>query len=72
MLIVVVLLGIVGARLYHVFSSPAGDNLGWAYYRVHPEAIFYIWDGGLGIYGAIVGVILLLAIGRKFASKLKG
>ena len=40
MLMVVALLGIVGARLYHVFSSPAGGNLGWAYYRVHPEAIF--------------------------------
>jgi len=58
MLMVVVLLGIVGARLYHVFSSPAGGNLGWAYYRVHPAAIFYIWDGGLGIYGAIVGGLI--------------
>jgi phosphatidylglycerol:prolipoprotein diacylglycerol transferase len=58
MLIVVVLLGIVGARLYHVFSSPAGGNLGWAYYRQHPAAIFYIWDGGLGIYGAIAGGLI--------------
>ena len=58
MLVVVVLLGIVGARLYHVFSSPAGGNLGWAYYRVHPKAIFFIWDGGLGIYGAIVGGLI--------------
>jgi len=58
MLIVVILLGIVGARLYHVFSSPAGGNVGWAYYRLHPAAIFYIWDGGLGIYGAIVGGLI--------------
>jgi phosphatidylglycerol:prolipoprotein diacylglycerol transferase len=58
MLIVVILLGIVGARLYHVFSSPAGGNVGWAYYRLHPVAIFYIWDGGLGIYGAIVGGLI--------------
>ena len=58
MLIVVILLGIVGARLYHVFSSPAGGNIGWAYYRLHPAAIFYIWDGGLGIYGAIVGGLI--------------
>ncbi len=55
MLIFVALLGIVGARLYHVFSSPAGGNLGWAYYRQHPAAILFIWDGGLGIYGAIAG-----------------
>ncbi len=58
MLIVVILLGIVGARLYHVFSSPAGGNVGWAYYRLHPAAIFYIWDGGLGIYGGIVGGLI--------------
>ena len=55
MLIVVVLLGIVGARLYHIFSSPAGGDLGWAYYREHPEAIFQIWNGGLGIFGAVAG-----------------
>ena len=58
MLMIVVVLGIVGARLYHVFSSPAGTNLGWAYYREHPWAIFEIWNGGLGIYGAVVGGLL--------------
>jgi len=57
-LVIVVLLGIVGARLYHVFSSPAGGNVGWAYYRQHPVAIFYVWDGGLGIYGAIAGGLI--------------
>jgi phosphatidylglycerol:prolipoprotein diacylglycerol transferase len=57
-LIIVVLLGIVGARLYHVFSSPAGGALGWEYYREHPEAIFQIWNGGLAIYGAIAGGVL--------------
>jgi phosphatidylglycerol:prolipoprotein diacylglycerol transferase len=57
-LIIVVLLGIVGARLYHVFSSPAGGALGWEYYREHPEAIFQIWNGGLAIYGAVVGGVL--------------
>jgi len=58
MLIFVILFGIVGARLYHVFSSPAGSNLGWAYYREHPWAVFEIWNGGLGIYGAVVGGLL--------------
>lgn len=42
-LIVVALLGIIGARLYHVFSSPAGGNAGWAYYCQHPEAILAVW-----------------------------
>jgi phosphatidylglycerol:prolipoprotein diacylglycerol transferase len=55
---IVVLLGIVGARLYHVFSSPAGGGLGWAYYREHPVEIFFIWNGGLAIYGAVAGGVL--------------
>jgi len=58
MLILVILLGIVGARLYHVFSTPAGGDLGWTYYREHPEAIFYVWNGGLGIFGAVAGGLL--------------
>lgn len=41
--------GIIGARIYHVFSSPA------AYFGAHgnPIKAFYIWEGGLGIWGAI-------------------
>lgn len=69
-LILVVLLGIVGARLYHVFSSPAAGGLGWAFYREHPEAIFQIWNGGLAIYGAVAGGalgILLYAYRAKLS-----
>lgn len=57
----VVLAGIVGARLYHVFSTPAGCTeevyrCGWPWYRNHPEdAVLGIFSGGLGIYGAVVG-----------------
>jgi phosphatidylglycerol:prolipoprotein diacylglycerol transferase len=54
--------GIIGARLYHVFSSPA-DGLGWAYYREHPLDIINFWNGGfrgLGIYGGLVGGILAI------------
>jgi phosphatidylglycerol:prolipoprotein diacylglycerol transferase len=58
MLIIVIILGIIGARLYHVFSSPQGGDYGWAYYREHPEAIFQIWNGGLAIYGAVAGGLL--------------
>ncbi|MGD2176871.1 MAG: prolipoprotein diacylglyceryl transferase [Anaerolineae bacterium] len=54
-LTVAVLLGIIGARLYHVVSEPEGGMLGWDYYRRNPIEILYIWQGGLGIYGAIVG-----------------
>ena len=67
-LIVAVLMGILGARLYHVFSTPAGCPpdanfaCGWPYYRTHFFEAFAIWKSGgfqgLGIYGAILGGIL--------------
>ncbi len=61
-LILAVVLGIIGARLYHVFSEPEGGMVGWSYYRQHPIEILYIWQGGLGIYGAILGGILGVVI----------
>ena len=67
-LIVAVLMGILGARLYHIFSTPAGCPpdasfaCGWPYYRHHFFEAFAIWKSGgfqgLGIYGAILGGIL--------------
>jgi len=56
-LAVVLITGLIGARLYHVLSSPAG-SIGWEYYRRHPLAIIAFWRGGfagLGIYGAVAG-----------------
>ncbi|MEY2679753.1 MAG: hypothetical protein RLZZ160_831, partial [Actinomycetota bacterium] len=41
--------GIIGGRLYHVITSPQqyfGANGNWI-------EVFYIWQGGLGIWGAI-------------------
>ncbi|MBN1874511.1 MAG: prolipoprotein diacylglyceryl transferase [Anaerolineae bacterium] len=55
MLLICVLLGIIGARAYHVFSQPSSGLLGWSYYKAHPIEALYIWQGGLGIYGAIMG-----------------
>ncbi|MEU4673704.1 prolipoprotein diacylglyceryl transferase [Amycolatopsis sp. NPDC023774] len=55
--------GLVGGRLYHVITDPelyftAGKN---------PWNAFAIWDGGLGIWGAIAlgGVGALIACRRK-------
>lgn len=56
--------GIIGARLYHVFSNPVG-GLGWSYYREHPIDIINFWSGGfrgLGIYGAIAGGFIAMAV----------
>lgn len=63
MLAFALIFGIIGARLYHVFSSPA-DGLGWSYYRENPIDIINFWEGGfrgLGIYGGLVGGILGIA-----------
>jgi phosphatidylglycerol:prolipoprotein diacylglycerol transferase len=60
-LVWVLLLGIVGARLYHVFSQPAGGFVGWDYYREHPIDIIAFWKGGfrgLGIYGGVIGGVV--------------
>ena len=60
MLTWVLIFGIIGARLYHVFSNPV-DGYGWSYYREHPLDIINFWSGGfrgLGIYGGIVGGLL--------------
>ncbi len=43
--------GIVGARIYHVITSPAG------YFGANgdPLQAFAVWNGGLGIWGAVAG-----------------
>jgi len=68
--------GILGARLYHVLSSPQGSDIGLRYYFVtnpletvrvlgltvpFPTALM-IWRGGLGIFGGIAGGVLALSI----------
>jgi phosphatidylglycerol:prolipoprotein diacylglycerol transferase len=61
-LIIAIILGIIGARLYHIFSEPRGGAVGWSYYKQNPMEILYIWHGGLGIYGAIAGGALGMLI----------
>lgn len=43
--------GIIGARAYYVIFQ-------WDYYKLHPAEIFEIWNGGLAIYGGIIGGIV--------------
>ena len=42
---------IIGARLYYCIFN-------WSQYSADPIRIFYIWEGGLAIYGGIIGGIL--------------
>ena len=76
LLIWCLILGIIGARLYHVLSSPAGASRGFNYYFFEhpfttvtlfgvaipiPTAIM-IWEGGIGIFGAILGGVLAIVL----------
>jgi phosphatidylglycerol:prolipoprotein diacylglycerol transferase len=60
-----VLLGVVGARLYHVLTPTPSMGVGRWYYFEHPAQIFAIWEGGLGIYGAVAGGALGLYIATR-------
>lgn len=46
-------IAIICARLYYVVFQ-------WPYYAQHPGEIIAIWDGGIAIYGAIIGGFLTL------------
>jgi phosphatidylglycerol:prolipoprotein diacylglycerol transferase len=61
-LVWVVLLGVVGARLYHVLTPPPSMGVDRWYYFRHPLEILATWKGGLGIYGAVAGGALGLYI----------
>ncbi len=48
-------LGVIGARLYYVLFS-------WKNYAANPISALYIWQGGLAMYGSIIGGLIGLFI----------
>ncbi|HEX5149562.1 MAG TPA: prolipoprotein diacylglyceryl transferase [Candidatus Limnocylindrales bacterium] len=48
MLLLVMVLAVIGARLYHVIHL-------WGYYAENPVEIPMIWNGGVGIPGGVAG-----------------
>ena len=55
--------GIIGARLWHIFTPPASMLInGRNPYLIHPLDALKIWNGGLGIPGAVMGGALALYI----------
>lgn len=59
-----VMLGIIGARVYHVLTHP-GDYFGEG---TSIWEVFAIWNGGIAIFGALLGG----AVGVIIASRLTG
>jgi phosphatidylglycerol:prolipoprotein diacylglycerol transferase len=57
MALIVIPLGVIGARLYHVIDQ-------WGYYSQHPASI--IGFAGLGIYGAVIGGAIGVIIYTKW------
>ncbi len=47
--------GLIGARIYHILTPSPASGLSLQHYLEHPIEMLYIWNGGLGIYGAILG-----------------
>ena len=57
----VVIGGIIGARIYHVVDK-------WGeIYSLNPQSAFYVWNGGLGIWGAIIGGLVGLYLSLLIA-----
>lgn len=57
--------GIIGARLWHIFTPTASlvaQGITPLYYLTHPLDAISTWNGGLGIPGAVIGGIIALAI----------
>lgn len=50
-----IIAGLVGARVYHVLDK-------FPYYQKHPLEIIMLWQGGLGIFGALIGGGVALVI----------
>lgn len=63
LLIWVLVAGIIGARIWHILT-PMPDlvakGITPGYYLTHPLAAIAIWNGGLGIPGAVIGGVLAL------------
>ena len=57
--------GIIGARIWHILTPPESmveQGITTMYYLTHPLAMLEIWNGGLGIPGAVMGGALAFFI----------
>lgn len=54
-LVVALPVAIICARIYYVVFQ-------WTYYSARPDEIIRIWDGGIAIYGGLIGAIMTLVV----------
>jgi phosphatidylglycerol:prolipoprotein diacylglycerol transferase len=70
LLVYLIVGGIIGARLWHILTPPPSSvekGLTTAYYLTHPLDALAIWNGGLGIPGAVIGgAIAMYFYTRKY------
>jgi phosphatidylglycerol:prolipoprotein diacylglycerol transferase len=52
--------GIIGARIWHILTPPPSSNVTAAWYLTHPLDALAVWNGGLGIPGAVIGGLIAL------------
>lgn len=60
-----VIAGVVGARIWHIFTPPQSmveSGITTRYYLTHLYEAVAIWKGGLGIFGAVIGGAITLWI----------
>jgi phosphatidylglycerol:prolipoprotein diacylglycerol transferase len=57
-IIIAILAGLVGGRFYSVYFH-------WEHYAEQPLKILSVWEGGMGVLGAILGAILAIAVYGK-------
>lgn len=63
-IIVGLICGIIGARLYYVIFDPVPEG-GVNPYFENPMKILYFWEGGLGFYGGFIGAVIGGAVMSK-------
>jgi phosphatidylglycerol:prolipoprotein diacylglycerol transferase len=64
-LIWIMVAGVLGARMWHIFTPPPSSiavGLTTQFYLTHPLDALAIWNGGLGIPGAVIGGGLALFV----------
>lgn len=69
LLIYLIIGGVIGARLWHIFTPPPSSieqGITTAWYLTHPLDALAVWNGGLGIPGAVIGgAVTLYFYARK-------